>query len=55
MTEYYDIMVGTDLSIQYWLFVVSASRHLDWKDYIVRENATAAPVTCFKHVCIKYS
>lgn len=28
---------------------VSGNRPLDWKEYVVREGATVAPVTCFKH------
>jgi len=36
----------------HWMFAASGSRPLDWKEYVLRENATVAPVTCFKHVCI---
>jgi len=37
-----------------WLFTGLGNRLLDWKEYIVREGATVAPVTCFKHVSMNY-
>jgi len=39
------------LSVVCLLFTAAlSSRPLDWKEYVLRENATVAPVTCFKHV-----